>query len=141
MNRTHNNGELRIENVNAIVELKGWVSKSRNLGGLIFIDLRDRYGITQIVVNPENPNYEKANELKNEFVVYIKGIVVERQSKNNKIPTGEIEILASEIEIIKLPGWLCSAASTPNFSRKSMTFTICEPCLKMPGCEGSLPAI
>ncbi|QVK20312.1 aspartate--tRNA ligase [Mycoplasmatota bacterium] len=100
MNRTHNNNELKIDYVNAIVELKGWVSKTRNLGGLIFIDLRDRYGITQIVVSPENPNYEKAKALKNEFVVYVKGIVVERENKNLTIPTGEIEILASEIEII-----------------------------------------
>ncbi|XMB66524.1 aspartate--tRNA ligase [Mycoplasmatota bacterium zrk1] len=100
MNRTHNNNELKIDYVNAIVELKGWVSKTRNLGGLIFIDLRDRYGITQIVVSPENPNYEKAKTLKNEFVVYVKGLVVERENKNLTIPTGEIEILASEIEII-----------------------------------------
>ena len=61
MNRTHNNGELRITDVNKVVELKGWVAKKRNLGGLIFIDVRDRYGITQIVVKPENANYEVAN--------------------------------------------------------------------------------
>jgi aspartyl-tRNA synthetase len=100
MNRTHNNGELRITDVNKTVELKGWVQKNRNLGGLIFVDLRDRYGITQIVVNPENPNYELAETLRNEYVVYVKGIVVERSSKNKNIPTGEVEILASEINII-----------------------------------------
>ena len=100
MNRTHNNGELRLTDVNKTVELKGWVQKSRNLGGLIFIDLRDRYGITQIVVNPENPNYEVAEQLRNEFVVYVKGIVVERSSKNKNIPTGEVEILASELVIV-----------------------------------------
>lgn len=100
MNRTHNNGELRLTDVNKTVELKGWVQKSRNLGGLIFVDLRDRYGITQIVVNPENPNYKVAETLRNEFVVYVKGIVVERSSKNTNIPTGEVEILASEIVII-----------------------------------------
>ena len=58
MNRTHNNGELRIEQVGQIVELKGWVAKTRNLGGLIFIDLRDRYGMTQLVVNPETAKPE-----------------------------------------------------------------------------------
>jgi aspartyl-tRNA synthetase len=100
MNRTHNNGELRITDVNKTVELKGWVQKNRNLGGLIFVDLRDRYGITQIVVNPENPNYELAETLRNEYVVYVKGIVVERSSKNKNIPTGEVEILASELNII-----------------------------------------
>lgn len=100
MNRTHNNGELRLTDINKTVELKGWIQKSRNLGGLIFIDLRDRSGITQIVVSPENPNYAMAETLRNEFVVYVKGIVVERSSKNKKIPTGEVEILASELEII-----------------------------------------
>jgi len=100
MNRTHNNGELRITDVNKTVELKGWVQKNRNLGGLIFVDLRDRYGITQIVINPENPNYELAETLRNEYVVYVKGIVVERSSKNKNIPTGEVEILASELVIV-----------------------------------------
>ncbi|XMB87253.1 aspartate--tRNA ligase [Mycoplasmatota bacterium WC44] len=100
MNRTHNNGELRIGNVDTTVELKGWVSKTRNLGGLVFIDLRDRFGITQVVVNPENPNYEVAANLRNEYVVYIKGLVVERSNKNKNIPTGDIEILAFEIEVI-----------------------------------------
>ncbi len=100
MNRTHNNGELRLIDVNKTVELKGWVQKSRNLGGLIFIDLRDRYGITQLVVNPENPNYEMAETLRNEYVVSVKGIVVERSSKNKNIPTGEVEIAVSELEII-----------------------------------------
>ena len=69
MNRTHNNGELRIEQVGQIVELKGWVAKTRNLGGLIFIDLRDRYGMTQLVVNPETAKpeaLEAANKVRNE---------------------------------------------------------------------------
>ncbi len=100
MNRTHNNGELRLTDINKTVELKGWVQKNRNLGGLIFVDLRDRSGITQIVINPENPNYKLAESLRNEFVIYVKGIVVERVSKNKKIPTGEVEIVASEITII-----------------------------------------
>jgi len=100
MNRTHNNGELRITDVSKTVQLKGWVAKNRDLGGLLFIDIRDRYGLTQIVVNPENPNYKIAQELKNEYVVFVEGIVMERSNKNMNIPTGEVEIHASQIEIV-----------------------------------------
>ena len=100
MNRTHNNGELRITDVNKIVELKGWVAKKRNLGGLVFIDIRDRYGITQIVIKPENPNYEVANQLKNEYVIQVKGKVIERESKNKELPTGDIEIDCIELKIL-----------------------------------------
>lgn len=98
MNRTHNNGELRIENVGEVVELKGWVAKKRNLGALVFIDLRDRYGITQIIVNEAMENIAK--EIKNEYIIYIKGTVVERSSKNPNMATGDIEIDATEIKII-----------------------------------------
>ena len=91
-NRTHYNGELRIENVGEIVELKGWCSKKRNLGSLVFIDLRDKTGITQLVVKPENEFYQLATSVKNEFVLQATGKVVERESKNKNIPTGEIEI-------------------------------------------------
>ena len=66
--RTRNNGELRIENLNEIVTLVGWCQKKRNLGGLIFIDLRDRYGITQVIVEPTNPTYELAESVKSEYV-------------------------------------------------------------------------
>ncbi|HAX73189.1 MAG TPA: aspartate--tRNA ligase [Firmicutes bacterium] len=103
MNRTHNNGELRLEHVGQVVELKGWVAKSRNLGGLVFIDLRDRYGITQLVANPESVSetvLEAANKVRNEYVVAIKGTVAERQSKNPNMPTGDIEILLEELTII-----------------------------------------
>ncbi|MCR5307887.1 MAG: aspartate--tRNA ligase [bacterium] len=100
MNRTHNNGELRITDVNKIVELKGWVAKKRNLGGLIFIDIRDKYGITQIAVKPENPNYEIANQLKSEYVIYVKGTVIERESKNKDLPTGDIELDCIELKIL-----------------------------------------
>ena len=100
MNRTHNNGELRITDVNKIVELKGWVAKKRNLGGLIFIDIRDKYGITQIAIKPENPNYEVANQLKNEYVIQVKGKVIERESKNKDLPTGDIEIDCIELKIL-----------------------------------------
>ena len=68
MNRTHNNGELRIDNVGEVVELKGWVAKKRNLGALVFIDLRDRYGMTQIIVNESMENI--AREIKNEYIIY-----------------------------------------------------------------------
>ncbi len=100
MNRTHTNGQLRIEQVGQIVELKGWVAKKRNLGGLIFIDLRDKTGITQIVCNPEDECYQVASELKNEYVIYTKGTVIERSSKNNQIPTGDIEVRAITLEIL-----------------------------------------
>lgn len=101
--RTHHNGELRIDQVGSTVLLKGWVSKSRNLGGLIFIDLRDRYGITQLVINPEQVSqelYEQAEKVRNEYVLSIKGEVIERQSKNSKIPTGDIEINVQDLEIV-----------------------------------------
>ena len=98
MNRTHNNGELRLENVGQTVELKGWVAKKRNLGALVFIDLRDRYGITQIIINEEMENISK--DIKNEYILYVKGTVVERSSKNPNMPTGDIEVDASEIKII-----------------------------------------
>ncbi len=98
MNRTHNNGQLRIENINQTVSLKGWVAKKRNLGSLVFIDLRDRYGITQIIIDE---SMEKlAKEIKNEYILYVEGKVIERSSKNPNLPTGDIEIEATTIEII-----------------------------------------
>ena len=103
MNRTHNNGELRLEHVGQVVELKGWVAKTRNLGGLVFIDLRDRYGITQLVANPENVSHEvleAANKVRNEYVIAVKGTVAERQSKNPNMATGDIEIILDELTII-----------------------------------------
>ena len=98
MNRTHHNGELRIENVGEIVELKGWVAKKRNLGALVFIDLRDRYGITQVICDESMETVTK--EVKNEFVIHVVGKVVERSSKNPKMPTGDIEIEATKLDII-----------------------------------------
>ena len=103
MTRTHNNGELRLENVGQVVELKGWVAKSRNLGGLVFIDLRDRYGMTQLVANPETVSpevLEVANKVRNEYVIAVKGIVAERQSKNPNMPTGDIEVVLEQLTII-----------------------------------------
>ena len=90
--RTHNNGELRISDVNKKVALAGWVAKVRNLGGLIFIDLRDRHGITQIVCKPDNKCYSLLNEVKNEYVIQVFGTVIERESKNKNLPTGDIEV-------------------------------------------------
>ncbi len=100
MNRTHKNGELRITDVGKTVELKGWVQKKRNLGGLIFVDLRDKTGITQLIVNPDNPNYQVAEGLKNEYVVYAKGLVSERSSKNPNLPTGDIEVNVTELKVL-----------------------------------------
>ena len=96
-NRTHNNGELRLSDVGKVVTLIGWVSKKRNLGSLVFIDLRDRYGYTQIVVNEES---ELVKSIRNEYIIEVTGKVIERESKNNKLPTGEIEVVAENISII-----------------------------------------
>ncbi len=99
MYRTKTCGELNIKNVDEIVELAGWVQKIRNLGGMIFIDLRDESGITQIVVNEENLQ-NKARDFKTESCIHVKGNVVERTSKNPNIPTGEIEVIAQELEVL-----------------------------------------
>lgn len=97
---THNNNELTIKNLGEEVSLKGWVSKKRNLGGLIFIDLRDRFGITQLLVKPENEYYSVANNLKNEYVIEVKGIVIERESKNSELKTGEVEVIVSSLVLL-----------------------------------------
>ena len=98
MNRTHNNGELRIEHIGQHVELIGWVAKKRNLGALVFIDLRDRYGITQVIFDESFE--ERLKEVKNEYILSVQGTVIERSSKNPKIPTGDIEIQVSDFSII-----------------------------------------
>ena len=95
-----NNGDFRIENVGDDVELYGWVQKKRNLGGLIFIDLRDRSGIIQLVSRPEDDFYEEASSLKNESVIHVTGLIKERESKNIKIPTGEIEVVLHSLEVL-----------------------------------------
>ncbi len=102
LNYTHNNNELTLNNLNEVVNLKGWVLKKRNLGGLIFIDLRDKSGITQLVVKPESPLYELASSLKNEYVIEVSGTVVERESKNLNIKTGEIEVVLSSLNILNI---------------------------------------
>ena len=116
MYRTHNNGELRIKNIDQKVKLCGWIQKSRDLGGMTFIDLRDRYGITQLAFNEElNKSLsEKARNLNREWVVEIEGIVRERSNKNHKINTGEIEIEAEKLTIL-------NKSKTPPFTIEDET--------------------
>ena len=89
-----------IKNVGEEVTLYGWVAKVRNLGGLVFIDLRNRVGIMQVVVRPENKYYDVALSLKNEYVIKVEGKIVERESKNSKLETGEIEVDVNKLELI-----------------------------------------
>ena len=111
MYRSHTCGELRISDVNKQVTLAGWVQRSRKMGGMTFIDLRDRYGITQLVFNEEVDAElcEQANRLGREFVIQIVGTVNERFSKNKNIPTGDIEIIVSELNVL-------NSAVTPPFT-------------------------
>ena len=94
------NTDLSIKDLNKTVEVYGWVQKKRNLGGLIFIDLRDRSGIVQIVIRPENKFYKLAESIKNEYVIKVVGKVLERESKNKNLKTGDIEIDVTGLEIL-----------------------------------------
>ena len=116
MYRSHTCGELRISDVNKQVMLAGWVQRSRKMGGMTFIDLRDRYGITQLVFNEEvNAELcERANRLGREFVIQVKGTVNERFSKNQHIPTGDIEIIVSELDVL-------NSSLTPPFTIEENT--------------------
>lgn len=116
MYRTHTCGELRISDVNKQVTLAGWVQRSRKMGGMTFIDLRDRYGITQLVFNEEvnAALCEQANHLGREYVIQVTGTVNERFSKNSNLPTGDIEIIVSELNIL-------NAALTPPFTIEDNT--------------------
>ena len=102
MYRSKTCGELRLENVGEVVTLAGWVQKARKMGGMTFVDLRDRYGITQIVFNVENDAAlcESANRLGREYVIQVKGKVEERSSKNKNLATGDVEIIAQELNIL-----------------------------------------
>ena len=102
MYRSHKLDELRIENVGQIVTISGWIDKVRDMGPFVFIDLRDRYGITQVLVNENSPKeiLELAKKLKNEFVIQVEGKVNERTSKNKNILTGDIEVLAENINVL-----------------------------------------
>ena len=116
MYRTHNCGELRITDVNKQVTLAGWVQRSRKMGGMTFIDLRDRYGITQLVFNEEVDSAlcEEANKLGREYVIQITGSVNERFNKNKNIPTGDIEIIVNKLNVL-------NAAMTPPFTIEDNT--------------------
>ncbi|HWV74681.1 MAG TPA: aspartate--tRNA ligase, partial [Pseudosphingobacterium sp.] len=111
MYRTHTCGELTIADLGKEITLCGWVQKSRDLGGMTFIDMRDRYGLTQLAFNADDDESlrARARELGREYVIQVKGTVIERSSKNLKIPTGEIEIKVSSLEVLnaaKLPPFL-----------------------------------
>ena len=116
MYRTKTNGELRLSNVGEVVKLAGWVQRTRKMGGMTFVDLRDRYGITQIVFNNEVDAdlCEKANHLGREYVIQVEGAVAERSSKNANMPTGDIEIIASKLNIL-------SESITPPFTIEDNT--------------------
>ena len=102
MYRTHNCGQLRMEQEGEDVTLSGWVQKSRDLGGMTFVDMRDRYGLTQVVFNMEtNPDLcQEARKLGREYVIQLSGKVAERSNKNPQMPTGDIEILAGSLKIL-----------------------------------------
>ena len=116
MYRTNNCGELRLEHAGQEVTLAGWVQRSRKMGGMTFVDLRDRYGITQLVFNEET-NAElcaQANKLGREYVIQVKGIVNERYAKNDKMPTGDIKIIVNELTVL-------NASLTPPFTIETNT--------------------
>ena len=116
MYRTNTCGELRLEDAGRQVTLAGWVQRVRKMGGMTFVDLRDRYGITQLAFNEavNAPLCEEANKLGREYCIQIKGVVNERQSKNNKIPTGDIEIVVDELSVL-------SPSLTPPFTIEDNT--------------------
>ncbi|MDW8849739.1 aspartate--tRNA ligase [Flavobacterium sp. MMLR14_040] len=117
MYRSHNCGELNASNINTEVTLAGWVQKSRDKGFMNWVDLRDRYGITQLIFDESRTDktvFELAKTLGREFVIQVKGSVIEREAKNKNIPTGEIEILVSELKIL-------NAALTPPFTIEDET--------------------
>ncbi|MCH8534738.1 MAG: aspartate--tRNA ligase [Flavobacteriaceae bacterium] len=117
MYRSHTNGELRAQHISESVKLSGWVQKSRDKGFIIWVDLRDRYGITQLVFDAERTSediMEKARKLHREFVIQVKGKVIERESKNQAIPTGEIEVLVEDLVIL-------NEAKNPPFTIEDQT--------------------
>jgi aspartyl-tRNA synthetase len=111
MYRSHTCGELRPSHIGSIVTLSGWVQKSRDLGGMTFLDLRDRYGITQLAFNLDDAKEltEQARKLGREFVIKVEGEVIERSSKNKNIPTGEVEIKVTSLEVL-------NGSKTPPFT-------------------------
>ncbi|MEC7476426.1 MAG: aspartate--tRNA ligase [Bacteroidota bacterium] len=116
MHRTHTCGELRLDHAGTHVKLSGWVQRTRDLGGMTFVDLRDRYGLTQLAFNMDS-NVElctQARRLGREFVIKVEGAVRERESKNNRVPTGDIEIDVTSLEVL-------NAAKTPPFTIEDET--------------------
>lgn len=116
MYRTHTCGELRLSDAGQLVTLGGWIQRSRDLGGMTFIDLRDRYGITQLVFNMETNAAlcEEARKLGREYVIQVKGRVAERENKNPKLPTGDIEIIVNELKVL-------NESKTPPFTIEDQT--------------------
>ena len=116
MYRTHTCGELRLSDANKEVTLAGWIQHNRNFGGLTFIDLRDRYGITQLVFDTEkDPDLAgRISQMGREYVIQVKGIVAERYNKNKELPTGDIEIIVAELELL-------NASKTPPFTIEDET--------------------
>jgi aspartyl-tRNA synthetase len=117
MYRSHSCGELNAKDINKEITLAGWVQKSRDKGFMIWVDLRDRYGITQLIFDEQRTTkavFEKAKSLSREFVIQVKGIVIERESKNKNIPTGDIEILVTEMTVL-------NEALTPPFTIEDET--------------------
>ncbi|WP_343623147.1 aspartate--tRNA ligase [Flavobacterium lindanitolerans] len=117
MYRSHNCGELNASHINTEVTLAGWVQKTRDKGFMIWVDLRDRYGITQLIFDSERTDaavFEMAKTLGREFVIQVKGTVIERESKNKNMSTGDIEILVSELSLL-------NAALTPPFTIEDET--------------------
>ena len=103
MYRSHSCGELTASHINTEVTLAGWVQKSRDKGFMVWVDLRDRYGITQLIFDEDRTSkemMEKAKSLGREFVIQVTGTVIERESKNSKISTGDVEVLVSKLEIL-----------------------------------------
>lgn len=117
MYRSHNCGELRESHINEVVTLSGWVQKTRDKGFVVWIDLRDRYGITQLIFDEERTSHElleNARNLGREFVIQVKGKVIERASKNLNIPTGNIEVLVTELDVL-------NSSKTPPFTIEDET--------------------
>lgn len=100
--KQYKNNEFRMKDVGKVVTLHGWINKKRNLGGLLFLDLRDRSGVIQALVRPEQECYKIAETLKNEYVVALTGTIMERESKNPNMDTGDVELEVAEIEILNV---------------------------------------
>jgi aspartyl-tRNA synthetase len=135
MHRSHTCGELRSEHIGSEVTLSGWVQRGRDLGGMTFIDLRDRYGMTQLAFNLE-VNKElcmKARSLGREFVIKVKGKVAERESKNKNMPTGDVEIIVSSLEVL-------NSSKTPPFTITATWIFADKKCAVIWSCATAFPS-